>query len=140
MTFFRLAGYPPLYSGVTIITPLADFILPANSSVFSAGFFWSHNRSLKMGNWYSFRSTISGIAIFFSLRKLLKNKATRWLFLPSLTLAEIITICGFVSVMKTNIKRKPRNAAGFQNRIKYCVYCLINLLVNSWLLLRMRMR
>lgn len=38
IAFFKLAGYPPLYSGVTIIIPSAAFILLANSKTFSAGF------------------------------------------------------------------------------------------------------
>ena len=39
VTFFRLAGMDPLYSGVTIIKPSESFILWANSRVLVSGFF-----------------------------------------------------------------------------------------------------
>ena len=38
-TFFKLAGYPPLYSGVTIIIPSDALIFSANAVVSFKGFF-----------------------------------------------------------------------------------------------------
>jgi hypothetical protein len=38
ITFLRLAGKPPLYSGVTMIISSLNFILLAKSSTFPKGF------------------------------------------------------------------------------------------------------
>lgn len=75
-TFFRLAGYPPLYSGVTMIMPSADLIFSEKANISADGDGISRKRSLNRGKLYAARSRISAVAKSCVSINCLKYKAT----------------------------------------------------------------